>query len=698
MTADRIIAALLAANVAGGAAILVVLALRGIIRRLAGAKLAYISWLIVPIAIAAGFIPARVEILPVSSSIVHVEPGIRTRAELTAVASFEFPRVAPAQNPGATTATQHAADAEWRVVLIIAWAAGALIALAVLIARQFLAVRDLGPLTRLSDTTSRAARDTIGPAVIGIFSPRIVLPANFEASFDDTEQKVVLAHEEAHLQGRHTAVKTLVEIAVCLAWFNPLAYIAARAIAMDQELACDEAVAMRYPGDRRVYAGALLKAHGGPRLPLGCYWPAGSARNLKARIKLLGLAVPKPSQRVCGAGALALLVVAAGGVAWAAKPVQTRNVETPPDISEPHAPPEASALQARTGLRANATVYLRGKVERIDFGETSYVAYLRARSIAADEAAPALANSALWELAPTPYWGDRTAVTRDLMNAHVAARGVNATGGCASSCRLTESSIIVPKSSALPAASLGFGMADFAMRYDTSKSYLIRGTVERIEFGERTFDAYVRTEPRGPIPGSLFQVRSENRFTRAEVEAQLLKRVVTIAGWRTRGAATGADREMWPNGPMEAACDAVCGLYGTDFELPGKLRLTPAGAELLSQPARYDPDTIPLVPSGYAAVAEIADRNAPLTLTGRITRLEDGSPNAAFFVEATRVSPASVLGAEPGTLWRVVALEYRPEPNWIGATVTLRGFAAKDKSCRPTCLMSVTNLQVFGRS
>lgn len=695
MTAASIVATLLACNIVGGFAILSVLALRGGLRRLAGAKLAYRSWLIVPVAIAAGFIPARVETVRIGLPAAGAEPGVFRPAGSLAAA---LPSVAPPvamEAPNTVATAPDVIGIDWTAALAIAWAVGALIALTVLTVRQLVAVRGLGPLTRISATTSRTMRAAAGPAVVGVFAPRIVLPANFEESFDGAEQKVVLAHEEEHLRGRHTTVKTVVEIAVCLAWFNPLAYLAARAIALDQELACDEAVAVRFPADRKVYAGALLKARDGQDIPLGCYWPAGSAKNLKTRIRRLGVKSPGPSRHIAGTSALVLLAAAAGGVAWGAKPAQTRLVDTPPqEASGPQAPPQAPDRLAQAGSGLKAPIYLRGKVEKIDFEAASYIAYVRASSIAADETAPAQANSALWELAPTPYWGDRTAVSRDLLNTRVAVQGSNPDGACASICRLADSIVIVHKPSSLPAATSGFGMADFAMRYDTGKSYLVRGTVERIEFGERTFDAYVRMGARGPVVGGVFQVRSENRFPRAEVEAQLLKQVVTIAGWRTKGAATGADHEMWEGGPLEAACDNVCGLYGTDFVLPNGKQLTPTGARLVSEPARYDPDALPVVPAGYTEVAAVADRNAPLTLTGRIVRWDASHPRTGFFVEGRRVDPGSASGAELVALWRTVILDMPLDPDWIGATVTLHGYAAKDKSCRPACVIGVTNWSV----
>ena len=57
--------------------------------------------------------------------------------------------------------------------------------------------------------------------------------------------------------------------------------------------------------------------------------------------------------------------------------------------------------------------------------------------------------------------------------------------------------------------------------YDPGQHYSIAGRVQRIEFSEHVFDAYVLADPTGPAPGRLFQVRSEYRFSREEIARRL---------------------------------------------------------------------------------------------------------------------------------------------------------------------------------
>ena len=93
------------------------------------------------------------------------------------------------------------------------------------------------------------------PAAIGIFRPRIVLPAALDLGDDELE--TILAHECAHI-ARHDNVLALLDAAAGAAlWFHPLVWIARRILARAREEACDEIVVARVSAD--VYLAALAK-------------------------------------------------------------------------------------------------------------------------------------------------------------------------------------------------------------------------------------------------------------------------------------------------------------------------------------------------------------------------------------------------------------------------------------------------------
>lgn len=290
-------------NLAGSAAILLVLALRHPARRLFGASVAYGLWMLVPLAAAAMLIPARVVRMSAPAGAFAIEPDAPlTQAAAAAAASFDP-----------------------TVPLTGLWFAGALASLLYLAWRQ--------------QQFSRAVtHGTAGPAVVGVLKPRVVTPSDFADLYTPREQQVVLAHEAAHIGRQDSRINALVALARCLAWFNPLVHLMGHALRIDQELACDAQVVARHPAARRTYAEAMLKTQlAAQPLPFGCYWPADSAHPLAMRIRLLAQPAPGRGQRWLGAAAISLVALAGAGAAWATRPAEvvmvpvaeTRPVDLP---------------------------------------------------------------------------------------------------------------------------------------------------------------------------------------------------------------------------------------------------------------------------------------------------------------------------------------------------------------------------------
>jgi beta-lactamase regulating signal transducer with metallopeptidase domain len=299
VTAEEILTALLRLNLVAAAAIVVVLALRPLARRRLGARAAYRLWLIVAVAAAASFIPAR-------ERAAVLQP-------FTLVAPVEEP-AAPASGPAAAHAARPPVGAA-RVsalpplpiaeALLVVWLLGA----AALLARSIVSTR-------------RLARDpSAGPALIGVLRPKLVLPADFETRFEADERRLILAHEDVHRISRHPLLNGVVEIARCASWFNPLAHVAARAVRVDQELACDAAVIAARPAERRAYAQALLKTQIAPVfIPFGGAWPSRSSALLKERVTMLTLPAPGRWAGLAGATTIVILGGFTGFAAWAQQP------------------------------------------------------------------------------------------------------------------------------------------------------------------------------------------------------------------------------------------------------------------------------------------------------------------------------------------------------------------------------------------
>lgn len=178
-----------------------------------------------------------------------------------------------------------------------AWLAVALLLIARLAAAH-LQARGLlhacgDPSTRLRDALASVCRSlgivTPGlriapsgtmPAVIGVRRPAIVLPSDAE-TWTRERLDLVLLHECAHVRRRDALMQVIASVATAAYWWHPLAWIAARNIVRERELACDDlVVATGTPASR--YAEHLLDI----------------ARSMKSSRQpaLAALAMARPSQ------------------------------------------------------------------------------------------------------------------------------------------------------------------------------------------------------------------------------------------------------------------------------------------------------------------------------------------------------------------------------------------------------------------
>lgn len=297
-----ILDSLLEMNLAAAAAILFVLLVRKPARTAFGPHAIYLLWAIVPIAVMATFIPSRtIEMITLDVSI--YEAALQTAAGATGdIWAFAIP-----------------------AVLIAIWLIGAGVMATALARRQaaFLRDADLG---------------LAGPAIVGFSHPRIVTPDDFSRRFSDAERKLILTHEQVHLDRSDARVNAFVAFVRCAFWFNPLVHVGAKAMRVDQELSCDAEVIDRRPRVRRAYAETLLKTQLASRpLPVGCYWPAESQHPLAERIDMLARKPLSGRRRAAATGLVLVLAASAGVAAWAAQPERT-VIHEAPDILVPFNP------------------------------------------------------------------------------------------------------------------------------------------------------------------------------------------------------------------------------------------------------------------------------------------------------------------------------------------------------------------------
>lgn len=96
------------------------------------------------------------------------------------------------------------------------------------------------------------------PMLVGFIRPIIVLP---HEDIRFSELTFILRHELTHDRRMDFLYKWLAEVAVCLHWFNPVAYWVRKQINQDCEFSCDETViACSSVEERQTYGETLLNS------------------------------------------------------------------------------------------------------------------------------------------------------------------------------------------------------------------------------------------------------------------------------------------------------------------------------------------------------------------------------------------------------------------------------------------------------
>ena len=156
-----------------------------------------------------------------------------------------------------------------------------------------------------------------------------MLPADFTARYTPEEQRLVIAHEQLHIERGDIPAQALATLLRCVFWFHPLVHAAAARFRFDQELACDAAVVARFPDSRRRYGDAMLKTQLAEfGLPVGCHWQ--SSHPLKERVAMLKQALPSPRRRRIAAALIASILALACVAAWAAQPAEPKPTAAKP--------------------------------------------------------------------------------------------------------------------------------------------------------------------------------------------------------------------------------------------------------------------------------------------------------------------------------------------------------------------------------
>ena len=299
MTSHDLLRLLADMTVAGSLAILAVLTLRRFMRRHFGAGVGYATWYLVPMTLLAAAWPVRI-----------LDPAMIEAVSVLAATS-QLAHAGAAMLPTQTTPELGA----W---LLSLWLFGTLgcVGWMVRIQRRFR--RGLGTLQARESMLVAQASPVGLPATLGLWRPRIILPADFHTRYDADQRALMLAHERQHIAGGDPWANALASALRCVFWFNPVFHVAIACMRQDQELACDAAVLARQPQARRSYGQALLQAQmAGMPVALGCHF--GFGHPLKERILMLRQTPASRARRLVGIGVLSVLVASLSATVLAAQ-------------------------------------------------------------------------------------------------------------------------------------------------------------------------------------------------------------------------------------------------------------------------------------------------------------------------------------------------------------------------------------------
>ncbi len=169
------------------------------------------------------------------------------------------------------------------------------------------------PQLRISSTIS-------GPLLTGIWKPTILLPADWQTAFEQSELRLMLGHELVHLKRRDLAWNWLPTITCWVFFFHPLVWLLRRAWFESQEAACDEQLVQNQSARPSEYGELLLKlatrSPGEPRASLATAGVLGAYLNLERRILAMTHLKPFSRKRLIISAGVTFLTAILGITPW----------------------------------------------------------------------------------------------------------------------------------------------------------------------------------------------------------------------------------------------------------------------------------------------------------------------------------------------------------------------------------------------
>ncbi len=166
----------------------------------------------------------------------------------------------------------------WFIVVLVVWAAGVVAVLGCWLTRRQRLLRELEtnpaePSDTLLAEVRRAARrcglsrpprvlltdENHGPATIGFFRKRLILPTNLSEAARGEELRSIITHELLHIRRGDTLLSLVQVLAVAVCWFHPLVWWASRQATDAAERCVDDDVVAAAGCTAVDYASALIR-------------------------------------------------------------------------------------------------------------------------------------------------------------------------------------------------------------------------------------------------------------------------------------------------------------------------------------------------------------------------------------------------------------------------------------------------------
>lgn len=276
-----------------------------------------------------------------STSVVYYLP-----MEATPVAEFNF---VPAENQSgtqiSTAGESEPAELDFMSVASYIWLTGTVLMLLYSMIQYIRLRRKLiGAMLYRGNVYLADYIDT--PFVMGILQPKIYLPSNVPTK----ERKYIIAHERHHVRRLDHIIKLLAYLALCIHWFNPLAWIAFIQAGKDMEMSCDEAVIRKMGSQIRAdYSASLLRLATHKKIIAGMPLAFGEG-DTKGRV----MNMAKWKKPKVWVSVICLLVCATILVACAVNPETVDLSET--EVKELNIRQEPDMSSAVVGQYSNGTI------------------------------------------------------------------------------------------------------------------------------------------------------------------------------------------------------------------------------------------------------------------------------------------------------------------------------------------------------